>query len=85
MATVTDFKEANMRKVSPGDKDLITPAEAIDYYTLSWRKMGTLMNTKNCFTVKYYDDRSLIIRHEFEKYLMQHPELRRKPHGKHRN
>lgn len=27
------------------------------------------MDTKNNFTVKYYDDRSLIIRHEFEKYL----------------
>ena len=43
------------------------------------------MDTKNNFTVKYYDDRSLIIRHEFEKYLASHPELRRKPYGKHRN
>lgn len=74
-----------MKKVSPGDKELITPAEAIDYYTLSWRKVGALMDTKNSFTVKYYDDRSLIIRHEFEKYLACHPELRRKPYGKHRN
>ena len=74
-----------MKKVSPGDKELITPAEAIDYYTLSWRKVGALMDTKNNFTVKYYDGRSLIIRHEFEKYLASHPELRRKPHGKHRN
>jgi hypothetical protein len=85
MAKVTAIKEVYMKKVSPGDKELITPAEAIDYYTLSWRKMGALMDTKNNFTVKYYDDRSLIIRREFEKYLMQHPELRRKPHGKHRN
>ena len=74
-----------MKKVSPGDKELITPAEAIDFYTLSWRKVGELMNNKNNFTVKYYDDRSLIIRHEFEKYLTTHPELRRIPHGKHRN
>ena len=50
-----------MKKVSPGDKELITPAEAIDYYTLSWRKVGALMDTKNNFTVKYYDGRSLII------------------------
>ena len=35
-----------MKKVSPGDKELITPAEAIDYYTLSWRKVGALMDTK---------------------------------------
>ena len=27
-----------MKKVSPGEKELITPAEAIEYYTLSWRK-----------------------------------------------
>ena len=42
------------------------------------------MNTKNNFTVKYYDDRSLIIRHEFEKYLAQHPELRRIKRGKYK-
>ena len=40
-----------MKKVSPGEKELITPAEAIEYYTLSWRKVGNLMNTKNNFTV----------------------------------
>lgn len=71
-----------MRKPSPGEKELITPAEAIDYYTLSWRKMGILMDTENDFTVKYYDERSLIIRREFEKYLEKHPELRRVPNGK---
>ena len=73
-----------MKKVSPGEKELITPAEAIEYYTLSWRKVGNLMNTKNNFTVKYYDDRSLIIRHEFEKYLAQHSELRRIKRGKYK-
>lgn len=71
-----------MKKVSPGDKELITPAEAIEYYTLSWKKVSVLMKTKNNFTVKYYDERSLIIRREFEKYLVQHPELRRKVRGK---
>jgi len=67
-----------MRKPSPGNKELITPAEAIDFYKLSRRKMGVLMNTTNDFTVKYYDERSLIIRREFEKYLEKHPELRRR-------
>ena len=70
-----------MKKPSPGDKQMITPQEAIDFYTLSWAKVRRLMDTKNNFTIKYYDDRSLIIRAEFEKYLAQHPELRRRPNG----
>lgn len=30
------------------------------------------------FVVFYYDGRRLIIREEFEKYLAEHPELRRR-------
>ena len=43
-----------MKKVSPGDKELITPAEAIDYYTLSWRKVGALMDTKKSFSMDFH-------------------------------
>lgn len=71
-----------MRKPSPGDKQLISPQEAIDFYTLSIRKLRALMDVTNEFTVKYYDGRSLIIRAEFEKYLEKHPELRRQPNGR---
>jgi hypothetical protein len=70
-----------MRKPSPGEKELITPDEAIAFYTLSIRKTRALMTTENDFTVKYYDGRSLIIRREFEKYLENHAELRRRTHG----
>ena len=59
-----------MRKPSPGDKNLITPEEAITHYVLSRRKMWKLMEEKTDFTVKYYDGRNLIIREEFEKYLV---------------
>ena len=51
-----------MKKVSPGEKELITPAEAIEYYTLSWRKVGNLMNTKNNFTVKIRKRRDRLLR-----------------------
>ncbi len=71
-----------MRKPTPGEKDLITPAEAIEFYTLSARKMWKLMDTTNDFTVKYYNGRSLIIRKAFEEFLDNHPELRRRAYGK---
>ncbi|WP_026658394.1 hypothetical protein [Butyrivibrio sp. AC2005] len=71
-----------MRKPSPGDKRIITPEEAITFYVLSRRKMWKLMDEHTDFTVKYYDGRNLIIRAEFEKYLENHPELRRRAYGK---
>ncbi len=71
-----------MKKISPGEKELITPGEAIDFYILSYRKTRKLMKEENTFTIKYYGGRSLIIRKEFEVYLKEHPELRRKTNGK---
>ncbi len=70
-----------MERPSPGEKELITPLEAIDYYTLSHCKTWRILNTPNGFTVKYYDGRHLIIRREFEKYLESHQELRRMKRG----
>ena len=67
-----------MRKPSPGEKELITPDEAIRFYALSRRKTRELMKEETGFIVKYYDERSLIIRREFEKYLEIHPELLRR-------
>ncbi len=71
-----------MKKPSPGEKELMTPDEAIDFYVLSRVKTRALMKEKNNFTIKYYDGRSLIIRREFEIYLNEHPELRRQTYGK---
>ena len=56
----------------------LTPDEAISFYTLSIRKTRALMKEETNFIVKYYDGRSLIIRREFEKYLENHPELKRR-------
>ena len=67
-----------MNKPSPGEKDTITPAEAIEYYKLSARKFHRTYETDNNFIVRYFDGRRLIIRTEFEKYLLQHPEIRRR-------
>ena len=33
------------------------------------------------FTVRYFGNRTLIIRKELEKYLEEHPEVRRDSHG----
>ncbi|WP_026524710.1 hypothetical protein [Butyrivibrio sp. MB2005] len=71
-----------MRRPSPGNKNIITPEEAITFYVLSRRKMWKLMEERTDFTVKYYDGRNLIIRAEFEKYLETHQELKRRAYGK---
>ncbi len=59
-----------------GEKDLLTLAEAIDYFELSRRKFKELLNNNHDFIV-YYRSRKMIIRVQFQNYLEQHPELRR--------
>ena len=61
------------------DKATITVQEALNHYCLSPRKFyATLHLPGLSFVVFYYDGRRLIIREEFEKYLAEHPELRRR-------
>lgn len=68
-----------MRRAEPKNKDLLNPAEAIDCFRLSRRKFYALLkkNKDNDFIV-FYGSRKLIIRTAFEKYLLEHQELRRR-------
>lgn len=67
-----------MKKPTPGEKETLTPEETIVYFRLSRRKFYDTYKKDNSFIVRYFDGRRLIIRAEFEKYLSQHPELRRR-------
>lgn len=61
------------------NKDVMTVQEAIDYYRLSRRKFYALLHEKGLtFVVFYYNERRLILCREFEKYLEQHPEIKRR-------
>lgn len=61
------------------EKATMTVQEAVKHYCLSRRKFYDLLHQPGlAFVVFYYDERRLIIREEFEKYLDGHPELRRR-------
>ena len=67
-----------MAKPNLGEKDILNPSETIDYFVLSRRKFYDLLkNTDGEDFLAYYGERKLIIRVAFEKYLLQHTELRR--------
>lgn len=63
-------------------KVTLNPQEAIEYFTLSRRKFYKLLKQDGLYFVAYYGERKLIIPVEFEKYLSNHPELRRQQHGR---
>lgn len=67
-----------MRQTSPADKDILTVDEAINYYGLILVKFRKFLreNDELPFRVRYYGNRTLIIREELEKYLDKHPEIR---------
>ncbi|MCF0135062.1 MAG: DNA-binding protein [Lachnospiraceae bacterium] len=68
-----------MNRADLRTKDILNPSEAIELYVLSHRKFYKLLETKPCpGFVAHYKTRKLILRVEFEKYLMGHPELRRR-------
>lgn len=72
-----------MAKPNLGEKDILNPSEAIEYFVLSRRKFYHLLkNTDGEDFLAYYGERKLIIRVAFEKYLLHHPELRRQYNGK---
>ena len=68
-----------MAKIELGEKDLLNPNETILLFDLSSRKFLALIRsgTKLDF-IAFYGDRRLIIRTIFEKYLVEHTELRRR-------
>ena len=68
-----------MAKPNLGEKDILNPSEAIEYFVLSRRKFYDLLNdTDGEEFLAYYGERKLILRVAFERYLRNHPELRRR-------
>lgn len=67
-----------MAKPNLSKKDVLNSSEAIEYFILSRRKFYDLLkDTDGGDFMAYYGERKLIIRVAFEKYLLNHPELRR--------
>lgn len=68
-----------MARPSLAEKDILNPSEAIEYFVLSRRKFYYLLNnTDGEDFLAYYGERKLILRVAFERYLRNHPELRRR-------
>ena len=68
-----------MQKALPDDKEFLTPAEAVDYFWLSRRKLSEWIQKENSpVLIARYGKRKLINREAFEEYLDKHPELRRR-------
>ena len=71
-----------MKRVPVQEKELITVEEAMSYYNLIAVRFRKLVKEDNLsFTVRYFGNRTLLIRKELEKYLEEHPEARRDLHG----
>lgn len=67
-----------MAKPNLSEKNVLNPSEAIEYFILSRRKFYDLLKDADGGDfMAYYGERKLIIRVAFEKYLLNHPELRR--------
>ena len=64
-----------MARPSLAEKDILNPSEAIEHFVLSRRKFYDLLNNTDG---EYYGERKLILRVAFERYLRNHPELRRR-------
>ena len=68
-----------MARPDLGEKDILNPSEAIEHFVLSRRKFYDLLNnTDGEDFLAYYGERKLILRVAFERYLRNHPELRRR-------
>ena len=68
-----------MARPDLAEKDILNPSEAIEYFVLSRRKFYDLLNsTDGEDFLAYYRERKLILRVAFERYLCNHPELRRR-------
>ena len=68
-----------MARPSLAEKDILNPSETIEYFVLSRRKFYDLLsNTDGEDFLAYYGERKLILRVAFERYLHNHPKLRRR-------
>ncbi len=60
-----------MQKPLLEEKEYLTEYEAAEFYNLSRRKFGRLLQKKGLKFLARYVGRPLIIKEEFEKYLAQ--------------
>ena len=68
-----------MERATPENKDFLMPTEAVEYFVLSRRKFSEWIQKESSpFLIAKYGKRKLINRVAFEKYLNEHPELRRR-------
>lgn len=66
-------------KVSTDNKDILTVEETINHFQLSRRKFYPLLKEEGLdFFAFYYGGRRLILKEPFARYLLQHPELKRR-------
>jgi len=73
------MEESLMERATPENKDFLMPAEAVEYFVLSRRKFSEWIQKESSpFLIAKYGKRKLINRVAFEKYLNEHPELRRR-------
>ncbi len=66
-----------MARPSVADKDVITVDEAIAYFglsTITFRRH--LREIEGADYLAFYRGRKLILRHEFEKYLNENPDMK---------
>ena len=67
-----------MKKTSLEEKSIFNPGEAAQHYELSRRKFFQFIQQKKGLPfVAFYNNRKLIIKDEFEKYMADHPEIRK--------
>ncbi len=64
-----------MKDVPFGEKSLLRPMEAAQYFDLSWRKFYRWIKKPQSF-IAMYKTRKLVIREELERYFKNHPEER---------
>lgn len=68
-----------MKRADLSEKEVLYPGEAIDYFVLSRRHFyDFLKETDGGDYLAFYRGRKLIIKSAFERYLQDHPELRRR-------
>ena len=66
-----------MKKPLLGEKDVLNPLEAIEYFGFSRRKFFRFVKEGKCKGfMALYGNRKLILRAEFEKYLDDNPDVR---------
>ncbi len=68
-----------MERATPENKDFLTLAETVEFFVLSRRKFSAWIQKETSpFLIARHGKHKLINRVAFERYLSEHPELRRR-------